>query len=215
MKQLAQKISAAMLMFIMASTVFLVQNTFAVAPAAGAVLQEKTPHQIVEQATKELFASVKKYNAAVKKSDEYYADITRILESVVDFPFIAKAVMRKSGKAATPEQIETFTAVFKKGLVKTYAKGIANYAESTVKTLPSTAEAGARRLSVDQDVSDKGDVHRLSYTMAQNKGGEWKLINVVLNGVNLGDSFTSQFDQAMIKHGNDIDKVNANWLSSN
>lgn len=214
MKQLVQKISAAMLMLTMAATLLLTQNTIAAAPGAGVGLQEKTPHQIVEQATKELFASVKKYNAAAKKSDEYYADITRILDSVVDFPFIAKAVMRKSGKSATPEQIEKFTAVFKSGLVKTYAKGIANYADSTVKTLPSTAEAGARRLSVDQDVSDKGDVHRLSYTMAQNKAGEWKLINVVLNGVNLGDSFTSQFDQAMIKYTNDIDKVNESWLSS-
>ncbi len=220
MKELAraaQKISLVVLMFASAATLTLTPSAFAVAPATAAAVaaQEKTPHQIIEQATKELFASVKKHNAAVKKSDEYYADITKTLDAVVDFPFIAKAVMRKSGKTATPEQIEKFTAVFKSGLVKTYAKGIANYADSGVKTLPSSAEAGARRLSVDQDVSEKNNVHRLSYTMAQNKAAEWKLINVVLNGVNLGDSFTSQFDQAMIKQANDIDKVIETWLSSN
>lgn len=204
MKQMYQKIYGAILTLIMASVLAASQSVLAA---------DKTPHDIVEQATKDLFAVVKKHNAAEKKSEAYYADVTKILDTVVDFPFIANAVMRKSGKGATPAQVEQFAVAFKNGLVKTYAKGIANYADSSVKTLPSTAKADARRVSVDQDVSDKGTTHRLSYTMAQNKVGEWKLINVVLNGVNLGDSFTSQFDQAMIKNNNDIDKVIATWLA--
>jgi phospholipid transport system substrate-binding protein len=203
----------------MKQTVKFLLGSLVIATLANGLLVQNTmaatanPQDIIEQTTKELFASVKKNNAAVKLSDDYYAEVTTILNKVVDFPFIAHAVMRKSGKGATPEQEQLFAAAFKNGLVKTYAKGIANYADSAIKTLPSTAEVGARRVSIDQDVSDKGTVHRLSYTLLLNKAGEWKLINVVLNGINLGDSFTSQFDQAMIKNGNDIDKVIANWLS--
>lgn len=211
MKQMYQKISGAILMLSMASIFMLAQGVAAEEQPPKA----QEPQVIVEQATKELFAAVKSNNAAGKKTDAFYAEVTRILDTVVDFPFIANAVMRKSGKAATPAQVEKFTVAFKNGLVKTYAKGIANYADSTITTLPVSAKAGARRVSVDQDVSDKGTTHRLSYTMAQNKAGQWKLINVVLNGVNLGESFTSQFDQAMIKNNNDIDKVIDNWLTSN
>ena len=47
--------------------------------------------------------------------------------------------------------------------------------------------------------------------MAKNKSGEWKLINVVLNGVNLGKSFRDQFAQAMKQNDNNIDKVIATW----
>ena len=176
---------------------------------------EKSPQAIVEQATAELFATVKKHNAAGKVTDAYYTDIQKTLDSVVDFNFIAKAVMRKSAKTATPEQIEKFTAVFKSGLIRTYAKGIANYSESNIKTLPVTVPTDARRVTVDQDVSDKGTTHKLSYTLKLNDAGQWKLINVVLNGVNLGESFTSQFDQAMIKNDKDIDKVITNWLATN
>ena len=68
---------------------------------------------------------------------------------------------------------------------------------------------------MDQEVSDKGATHKLSYTLKLNDAGEWKLINVVLNGVNLGESFTSQFDQAMIKNNKDVDKVIATWLAAN
>jgi phospholipid transport system substrate-binding protein len=71
------------------------------------------------------------------------------------------------------------------------------------------------RVTVDQEVSDKGNTHKLSYTLKQGDGGEWKLINVVLNGVNLGESFTSQFDQAMIKNDKNIDKVIETWLAVN
>lgn len=183
-----------------------------VAPIASAA--EKTPQAIVEQATTDMLAIVKKHNAAGKKTDAYYADVQKTLEAVVDFPFIAKAVMRKSAKTATPEQIEKFTAVFKNGLIKTYAKGIANYGESEIKTLPVTMAADATRVSVEQDVSDKGTTHKLSYTLRKDNN-EWKLINVVLNGVNLGESFTSQFDQAMIKNDKNIDKVIETWLAAN
>lgn len=184
-----------------------------VTPVAFAA--DKTPQAIVEQATVDMLALVKKHNAATKKTDAYYADVQKTLDAVVDFPFIAKAVMRKSAKTATPEQMDKFTEVFKNGLIKTYAKGIANYADSTIKTLPVTMPADVSRVSVDQEVSDKGTTHKLSYSLKLDDKGAWKLINVTLNGVNLGQSFTSQFDQAMIKSDNNVDKVIATWLESN
>lgn len=183
-----------------------------VAPIASAA--EKTPQAIVEKATTDMLAIVKKHNAAGKKTDAYYADVQKTLEAVVDFPFIARAVMRKTAKTATPEQTEKFTAVFKSGLIKTYAKGIANYAESEIKTLPVAVSADPRFSTVEQEVSDKGSTHKLSYKLRQ-EGGEWKLINVTLNGVNLGESFTSQFDQAMIKNDKNVDKVIETWLAAN
>jgi len=182
-----------------------------VTPAALAA--EKTPQAIVEQATVDMLATVKKHNAAGKKTDAYYADVQKTLEAVVDFPFIAKAVMRKSAKTATPAQMEKFTAVFKSGLIKTYAKGIANYADSTIKTLPVSLAPDSRFVNVDQEVSDKGSTHKLSYKLRLDNG-EWKLINVTLNGINLGESFTSQFDQAMIKNDKNIDKVIEAWLAA-
>jgi phospholipid transport system substrate-binding protein len=206
MKSICQKFSAAVLA-LSAMTLFMgVQSASA---------EEKTPQAIVEQVTADLFSIVKKHNAATgKKTDAFFSDVEKSLDAVVDFPFIAKAVMGKSATAATPEQVEKFTKVFKDGLIKTYAKGIANYSESQIKTLPVAPTNDPRRVSVDQEVQDKGNTHKLSYTMMQNKAGQWKLINVVLNGVNLGKSFTSQFDQAMIKNNNDINKVIETWLAA-
>jgi phospholipid transport system substrate-binding protein len=35
---------------------------------------------------------------------------------------------------------------------------------------------------------------------------------VILNGVNLGQSFSGQFKAGLKKYGGDVDKVIANWL---
>lgn len=175
----------------------------------------KKPQEVVEQVASELFAVAKANPGTKANSEAYFNEIEKVLESVVDFPFIAYVVMGESGKKASAEQKKQFAEVFKRGLVRSYAKGIAAYADSEIKILP--VDANPKRpdaVTVKQEVKDKGEIHHLAYSMRLNKKtNEWKLINVTLNGVNLGQSFRSQFSQALAKQGGDIDKVIQTWLS--
>ena len=50
--------------------------------------------------------------------------------------------------------------------------------------------------------------------MYLNDKGEWKLINIVINGVILGLTFRNQFSSLMKKNENNIDKVIDTWISS-
>jgi phospholipid transport system substrate-binding protein len=185
-------------------------------PAIAADDPAAVPQALVEKVAGELFVVAKANVGAKATSEEYYAKVEEILERVVDFPYIARVVMgKKAGSEATPEQIKQFAEVFKDGLVRSYAKGIAAYADSEMKFLP--ADVNPQRpdaVVVRQEVMDQGNVHHLAYSMRQNKKTkEWKLLNVTLNGVNLGESFRSQFNQAYIKQSGDIDKVINTWLS--
>jgi len=175
--------------------------------------QEQSPHRLVGEVTREMFAIVEKYNGGQENSDQYYKEITELLEPVVDFDFIARAVMGSYRKDASEEQASRFAEIFKKGLVKTYAKGVAGYVNSEIKVLPPREkDANKRRVSVYQEVRHEGSIHQLSYTMVQNRADEWKLINLVLDGVNLGRSFRSQFQQAAKQQNGNLDKVINNWL---
>jgi len=187
----------------------------ATAQAESPVPPAQEPQVVVESVAKELFALVKAKNAAKTPDEEYFQQAEKVLDGVVNFQFIAGAVMGKEAYAkATPEQRKKFVAVFRSGLVKSYAKGIAGYADSEIKLLGVTKDAkNPKRAVVKQEVSDEGVAHKLDYTMVQGKTGEWKLINVVLNGVNLGQSFSGQFKAALKKHNGDVDKVIATWLA--
>lgn len=185
------------------------------AQAASATPPPREPQVVVESVAQELFALVKAKNAAQTPDEEYFQQVEKVLNDVVNFQFIAGAVMgRDTYSKATPAQRQKFITAFKSGLVKSYAKGIAGYADSNIKLLGVTKDAkNPRRAVVKQEVSDNEVAHKLDYTMMQGKTGEWKLINVVLNGVNLGQSFSGQFKAALKKHNGDVDKVIDSWLT--
>lgn len=173
------------------------------------------PQKIVEGVTQELFSEVKKLSAGEITEEAYKTRVNDILERVVNFPFIAANVMgQQAYSKATPEQRNAFATVFRNGLVNSYSKGISGYADSEISVVSVTQDPrNAKRVTVAQEVNDKGTLHKLDYTMLQDKAGDWRVVNVTLNGVNLGMSFSSQFKSSMRKYGNDVNKVIAGWLA--
>lgn len=172
-----------------------------------------TPHEMVELVTEQLLSIVRKHNDGELDSEAYFAEFEQTLEPVVDFGYIARVVMGPHGEDATDEQVSEFAQVFRRGLVRTYSRGIAGYVDSNITIVPPEDDvAEKRRVNVRQDVRHEGSTHRLSYTMAKNRAGDWQLINLVLDGVNLGRSFRSQFAEAARKYGGDLDQVIENWL---
>ena len=94
------------------------------------------------------------------------------------------------------------------------SKGFSGFSSDAVNitTLqPEVDTAGQRRVSVVQKVLNRATTTYISYTMAQNQSGQWKLINVVLNGVNLGKTFRGQFAQAVQNNQGNIAEVIDNW----
>jgi phospholipid transport system substrate-binding protein len=181
--------------------------------AGAATAKEGTAHSVVEQVTKDLMAVVESEKKLLQTDpDAYYDKVKAVLEPVVDFGFIARNVMGPYWESASAEQRRQFVETFKNSLVETYAKGMANYSDLKIRVLPP--EGGAsdeRRVSVIQEVTGPDGTNRVAYTMAQNREGEWKLINMVLNGVNLGKTFRNQFAQAAKQRDGNLDAVISNW----
>lgn len=179
---------------------------------------DSAAHNRVQQVTNDLIVTITEKGELINTSPEdYFSAVGEVLAPVVDFKFISKVVMGRYGKAATPEQKQKFEQAFRRGLVETYARGMAGYADQDIKILPPEGDVSAqRRVSVRQQVrGEQGDSHLLAYTMARSKKtGEWMLINVVMDGINLGKTFRSQFEQAVKKNSGDIDAVIDQWLSS-
>lgn len=181
--------------------------------AAAEAAKGETPHQVVQGVTDSVMSVIKDGEKTLKENpDAYFAKVRKSLESTVSFPFIAKNVMASYWNQASETQRDQFTETFTRSMVETLGKGLANYSDLKITTLPPEGDVSAmKRVEVIQEVAAADGTSRISYTMAQNKSGEWKLINVVLNGVNLGKSFRDQFAQSMKQNDNDIDKVIATW----
>jgi phospholipid transport system substrate-binding protein len=207
-------------------TLSVVQQAAASEPAKATVQEESSSavpafdseaHNRVQQITVDLLATIESKSQYLETDPEvYFSAVDTVLGPVIDFKFISKVVMGRYGKSATAEQKALFEQNFRRGLVETYAKGMAGYADQNIVVLPPSGDVSAqRRVSVRQQVSSaNGDTHTLAYTMALSKTTkQWMLINVVMDGINLGKTFRSQFEQAVKKNNGDVDTVISQWLS--
>lgn len=180
----------------------------AVVPVAHA---NQNPYTMIEGVSQKLLGVIRT-NSQYANSDpqKYYTAVEGVLNPVVDFDFIARGVMGRYAKQATATQRSRFTSTFRRDLVATFARGVANFGDLDVKVVnPGTLPSG-NRVNVLQEVRSEEGTTKVSYTLVRNRSGQWKLINVILNGVNLGKTFRSQFAQSMQTYG-DIDKVISNW----
>jgi phospholipid transport system substrate-binding protein len=77
---------------------------------------------------------------------------------------------------------------------------------------PSASEAAESRVSVRQLIySQETEPYVVMYQMGRNKSGEWKLRNVIIETVNLGEIYRNQFQAAARKHDGDLNTVIATW----
>ena len=52
----------------------------------------------------------------------------------------------------------------------------------------------------------------ISYKLRKNDK-DWKIVNIIINGVNLGLTFRNQFQALAVSQNGDIDATLSNWIS--
>jgi len=174
------------------------------------------PHKLVELTTQKLMSVVAANQGAYDKDPEkYFGEVDELLEPVIDVNYIARIVMGPYWKGASAEQRKAFVHTFQRGLVETLGKGMAKFNDLKTEILPSSkAVPEFGKVVVVQKVIASDGVKRVAYTMGRRKdGGSWKIVNVVLDGVNLGTTFRSQFAQAVKEHEGNLDAAIAGWSS--
>lgn len=169
--------------------------------------------QVVQQTTDTLLADLKA-NKVQYKADpaSFYASLERILGPVVDVQGIARGVMTvRYSRRASAEQLQRFEEEFKRSLMQFYGNALLEYDNQDIRVLPVANAQDAQRSTVNMEIRDaRGTVYPLSYTMVR-LDEEWKLRNMVINGINVGKLFRDQFAQSMQSNRNDLDKTIAGW----
>ena len=153
----------------------------------------------------------------------YYADnvdelktlVDESLDNVADFRYIGASVMGSYFRNATPEQRSKFVNVFRQTLIDTYTRGLVTFDYDEIRVLENQrAQRFDDQASVDMEiVANDGNVYPVSYSLRLSDG-EWRVVNVIVNGINLGLTFRNQFDQAMRENNRDYDAVIRGWSPS-
>ena len=169
-------------------------------------------HDLVQDTTNKMLADLTANKEQYKQDPtKFYDALNTIVGPVVDAEGISRSIMTvKYSRKATPAQMQTFQENFKKGLFQFYGNALLEYNNQGITVDPAKDESGDRT-SVGMTVKgSNGAIYPVQYTL-EKINGEWKLRNVIINGINIGKLFRDQFADAMQRNGNDLDKTINNW----
>ena len=211
------------------STIFGLLNLIAVTVATG---NDSTgPIPIIESTTTQIMTIVgeaPKYFDA--DPDRFYSEIGAVLDATIDWRGFAKGVMgdyasnaryrslNDEERTALREQLQSFTDIMKSGLIRTYAKGLLAFSGSKFEIVDNEAvDPDARSASITQLVYGSGDrTYTVRYQMGRSRDGRWRLRNLIVADINLGQIYRNQFAAAAKSADGDVAKVVAEWdISAN
>ena len=175
-------------------------------------LAAQSPHDVVQSTTNALLSDLKANKEQYRANpNAFYEALNHILGPVVDADGISRSIMTvKYSRKATPEQMQRFQENFKRSLMQFYGNALLEYNNQGITVDPAKADDG-KRASVGMKVTgNNGAVYPVQYTL-ENIAGEWKVRNVIVNGINIGKLFRDQFADAMQRNGNDLDKTIDGW----
>ena len=194
------------------------------ARAEQATAGQKGPAEVISDVTVEVMTVVAEADTYFDQDpDRYYQEIDAALSELVDWRGFATAVMGEhysrgrsmdqAGRANLKRQRDDFAATLREGLIRSYAKGLLAFggARMEVEGVEASPQS-ARVASVTQLVYGEADrVYTIRYQMGQYKDGAWRLRNLIIETINLGEIYRNQFSALARDADDDLDSVIAQW----
>ena len=145
----------------------------------------------------------------------YENKIKEIFEPMIDFRRVAASVMgKKYYLMASKDERAEFVNIFKDSLLDTYAETLAQWGDSLISTeFPkSNLNIEIKSVEVRQTLDTGSSKYPISYKLRRSDDG-WKIVNIIINGVNLGLTFRNQFQALAVSHEENIETTLKNWVS--
>ena len=133
-------------------------------------------------------------------SDEKRRRVEEIVYTHVDFETLSRLVLARNWSRFSPEQQKDFVAEFKRHLSLTYGKRIDSYKNERVLVVGSRQESQGDWTVKTKIVRGGSDDILVDYRL-RSKEEQWRIIDMIIEGVSLVANFRSQFQDAMASGG--------------
>ncbi len=171
---------------------------------SSAAMAGMTPDQLVKKTADDVIDVIKNdKDIQAGNQQKIFALAEEKILPNFDFEKVSRLVLGKNWTNATPEQKTAFQAEFKTLLLRTYATALSKYKNQAIEYKPFRMEAGAEAATVKTAIQQPGgDPIGVDYTLSK-KGDDWKVFDIVIEGVSLVTNYRSQFAQEIRQNGLD------------
>ena len=148
--------------------------------AADEPVATDSPAATIASLQQSLLAARDKPNATVE--DRYRALEPAIVETH-NLPYIAEFALRRQWSMLTGEERQRFVAAFQRLSVMTYAARFGNVARDAFRPIEAGAPDASGRVQVTTAIKREGQPDVTLEYLLQPDGADWRIINVVADGV--------------------------------
>ena len=173
------------------------------------------PHQFIDSQAQEMVSIIRNNQELYAKDPELFKDkINVVFEPMVDFRRVGASVMgKKYYLAASSSQRLQFIQSFKTSLLDTYSSTLAQWGDQKIITIFPEVSEFKKTEDVQQNLITSSNIYPIIYKVRKDKNGNWLIINIIVNGVNLGLTFRNQFQALAKEHDENIDEIIKHWIS--
>ncbi|MGH7897106.1 MAG: MlaC/ttg2D family ABC transporter substrate-binding protein [Candidatus Binatia bacterium] len=129
--------------------------------------------------------------------------IRSMVEGYLDFPTMARLVLARNWNGLTDAQKKEFVEEFKQHLSITYGKNVESYNNEKVQIVGDRDEERGDWTVQTKILRPQGGGDILVDYRLRQVGGEWKVIDLVIERVSLVANYRSQFQEIMASGGVD------------
>ena len=157
------------------------------------------PREVIEETANQVLAVLR--DKSLEKQQKIHR-IEDIAYARFDFDTISRLVLARNWNSLSESQKSEFVKEFKEHLSVTYGRNVDSYSNEKVVIGADREEARGDWTVKTKIVRSSGDDFQVDYRLRQ-KDGEWKVIDVVIEGVSLIANFRSQFQDLISSGGVD------------
>jgi len=152
------------------------------------------PLQLVEQTSEAALTRLRQERPQLEQDPSRIYDL---LEDLVlphfDFVRISAWVLGRHWRAASPEQKRRFVRAFRTLLVRTYGVALLEYTGQEIRYLPLRDDPARGDVTVRTQVIGKRRHPIAIHYRLSNRQGEWKVYDVIIDGISLVANFRTSY----------------------
>ena len=161
------------------------------------------PLELVHKTADDVLTVLKADDSIQQDKEKIYKLAEEKILPNFDLDRISMLVLGKTWRKINEDQQQQFKSEFKTMLLRTYAVALGKYKDQEIDFKPMRMEPTDKQATVKtQIIQDGAQPISVDYTLAK-KDDEWKVFDIVIEGVSLVTNYRSQFASEIKNNGID------------
>lgn len=173
-------------------------STPAVVRANGPVAPATSARDAVDAASKRVLEVL---NSGASQ-EEKLKQLEQIGDELFDLETVSRLVLARNWKKLDASQQSEFKREFRQLIISTYGRRIDEYGNQSVQIVAERAEPRGDATVTTRVVGGKDKDYQVDYRLRP-RDGQWRFIDITVEGVSIVSSYRSQFQELMSQGGPD------------